>query len=140
MMVFVDTSAFYAVLDRAGENHADALRRWDRILSDDVAMVSSNYVLVETCALLQNRIGLEAVRTFHEDVLPLIQIEWISKSIHDAAIAAVLAAGRKKLSLVDCTSFQVMRDAVIRKVFCFDRHFAAQACIERSENQIWAPN
>src|SRR6266852_6212516 len=64
MMVFVDTSAFYAVLDRAGENHAAALRRWDRILSDDVAMVSSNYVLVETCALLQNRIGLEAVRTF----------------------------------------------------------------------------
>src|SRR6266404_4309817 len=117
MTVFIDTSAFYAVLDRSDENHVAALGQWDRILSNDVSIISSNYVIVETCALLQSRIGLEAVSTFHEDIVPLIQIEWITKSAHDSAMAAVLAAGRRKLSLVDCTSFQVMRDAAIRNAF-----------------------
>ncbi len=126
MTVFVDTSALYAVLDRDDENHSHAVRQWQRILKDEIAMITSNYVIVETCALLQARLGLDAVRTLHEDIMPLVAIEWIPKSVHDAALAAVLTAGRKKLSLVDCTSFQVMREAGVRNVFCFDRHFVEQ--------------
>jgi uncharacterized protein len=39
---------------------------------------------------------------------------------------AVLAASRKKLSLVDCVSFQWMRHAGRRMAFCFDTHFREQ--------------
>jgi predicted nucleic acid-binding protein len=39
---------------------------------------------------------------------------------------AVLAATRKKLSLVDCASFQTMRELGVRSVFCFDSHFREQ--------------
>jgi predicted nucleic acid-binding protein len=41
-------------------------------------------------------------------------------------VGAVLSAGRKKLSLVDCVSFGVMRAAGLRKAFAFDRQFVEQ--------------
>ena len=43
-----------------------------------------------------------------------------------AAAGAVLAAGRKELSLVDCVSFQTMRELGVRSAFCFDKHFREQ--------------
>jgi predicted nucleic acid-binding protein len=75
---------------------------------------------------LQNRLGLTALRAFHEDIAPLLMVDWIMEQQHMASAGAVLAAGRKKLSLVDCTSFDSMRKYGVRDVFCFDRHFREQ--------------
>jgi predicted nucleic acid-binding protein len=76
--------------------------------------------------LLQHRLGIAAVRAFHEDIFPMLVVDWISQERHQAAMEALLIAGRKKLSLVDCTSFQTMRQRVVQTVFCFDRHFHEQ--------------
>jgi len=124
--VFVDTSAFYAVLDRDDSNHERASRTWTRLLRESSTLRTTNYVLLETCALLQHRLGLPALRSFHEDVVPLLEVDWILGSRHQAGIEAALAAARKKLSLVDCVSFQVMRAHGLRDVFCFDTHFREQ--------------
>ncbi len=88
-------------------------------------------VFVDTSALyavldLQNRLGLAALRTFHEDIAPLLRVDWIGEAPHQAAIGSVLAAGRKKLSTVDCVSFESMRQHGVRHVFCYDRHFREQ--------------
>lgn len=40
------------------------------------------------------------------------------------AAAALVAAGRRSLSLVDCVSFEVMRRLAISTAFAFDRDFA----------------
>jgi len=72
MNCFTDTSAFYAVLDRDDENHPQAGRLWKKIIENEFRLVTTNYVIVETVALLQSRIGMEAVRVFHEDILPLV--------------------------------------------------------------------
>ncbi len=126
MTVFVDTSAIYAVLDADDANHAGAARSWRQILDQRSALLTTNYVLLEISALLQARIGLAVLRTFHEDIAPLLQIDWISEKQHDAAVATVLTADRKKLSVVDCVSFQSMREHGVRTAFCFDRHFREQ--------------
>lgn len=125
-MVFVDTSAFYAVFDADDENHVRARTEWDRLLEQGVRLLTSSYVLVETAALLQHRLGLPPVRSFHEDVSPMLLVDWVSQERHRAAMEALLVAGRKKLSLVDCTSFQIMRERAVQKAFCFDRHFREQ--------------
>jgi predicted nucleic acid-binding protein len=52
-----------------------------------------------------------------------VRIDWAAEGRHRAAAEAVLAAGRKKLSLVDCVSFQTMRELGVRSAFCFDKHF-----------------
>ncbi len=126
MRVFIDTSALYAVLDRKDENHLKARREWNRILDEDYTLVASNYILVETLALLQSRIGMEAVRGFQEDVFPLLHVEFVTLKIHRLGMAALLSSSRRRLSFVDCVSFEVMREAGIRKVFAFDPHFKEQ--------------
>jgi predicted nucleic acid-binding protein len=126
VIVFVDTSALYAVLDRDDSNHAQARAAWERLLKDGATLVTTNYVLVETSALVQHRLGVGALRTLHEDIIPLLTTEWVTESRHAAGVSAVLTAARKRLSLVDCVSFQVMREIGLREAFSFDAHFAEQ--------------
>lgn len=123
---FIDTSAFLALLDGDDAQHARAAATWRELLQAETLLVTSNYVLVETTALVQHRMGMAAARCFQEDIVPLLNIQWITAEIHQSAGSALLAAARKKLSLVDCSSFEIMRRAGIRHAFTLDRHFKEQ--------------
>jgi predicted nucleic acid-binding protein len=123
MNVFVDTSALMAVLDRADERHTAAKRAWEVMMSGPDIPVCHNYILVETSAVLARRFGLEAVREFERDIVPVLKVVWVTRDIHEAAVGALLAAGRRGLSLVDCASFEVMRRSGVRTAFAFDPHF-----------------
>jgi predicted nucleic acid-binding protein len=101
MRIFVDTSAFYALLDHDDKNHQRGGKAWIKILEDESKIVTSNYIFLETFALLQSRLGLGAVRGFQEDVVPILQVEFVTPDIHRAGMAALLSAGRRGLSLVD---------------------------------------
>lgn len=125
-MIFVDTSAIYAVLDQSDQNHAAARILWFSLLESGRPMFTTNYIAVESCALAQNRLGLESVRMIHEDILPALEVRWIDEAGHILAMTALLAARRTKLSLVDCTSFSVMRQLGSRVAFAFDQHFTEE--------------
>ena len=126
MRIFIDTSAFYSLLDRDDENHRRAKSAWTDLLNNENSLVTSNYVLVETFALLQHRLGMEAVRGFQNDVLPLVNIEFVISEIHRSAVSALLSVSRRNLSLVDCLSFEMMRTLEIKTAFVFDPHFKEQ--------------
>jgi len=125
-MIFVDTSAIYAILDRDDENHPDARDHWIRLLETPNILITTNYVLVESCALAQHRLGISAVRAIQEDIVPVLTLCWMDENLHRLAATALLAAGRRKLSLVDCSSFAVMRQQGIRRAFAFDKHFVEE--------------
>ena len=126
MVTFVDTSAIYAILDARDTNHGTAAGVYARLTEGGDTLVTTNYVVIEATALLQRRLGLTAVRAFAEEMVPLMDVVWVSERAHHAATAALLAANRKDLSLVDCTSFEVLREHGIRTAFCFDMHFREQ--------------
>jgi predicted nucleic acid-binding protein len=126
MITFIDTSAFFGLLDRDDANHENARHTWVGLLSDEKPLMTTNYVLVESFALIQHRLGLAAVRTFQEDLLPVVRVEWVTDSIHRAGVSALLAASRRNLSLVDCVSFETLRRTGIKTVFAFDPHFSRQ--------------
>jgi predicted nucleic acid-binding protein len=123
MTVYIDTSAFFAILDRDDTNHKKAKERWIDLIKNEASLVSTNYVLIESSALIQRRLGFEALHVFQEDILPTVHIEWITEKKHLAGIAALFQASKKSLSLVDCVSFMVMRTLGVQKVFTFDNHF-----------------
>lgn len=125
-MILVDTSALYAVLDRDDENHAVAKATWGGLLETDQPLLVTNYVVVETTALVQHRLGMEAVRVLCGDILPALQVHWITDGDHAHAQNALLATDRRKLSLVDCSSFHIMRSRMMRTAFAFDPHFREQ--------------
>ena len=126
MRVFIDTSAFYALLDRDDESHRKAKNAWTALLKNGNTLVTNNYVLVETVALIQHRLGIEAVRGFQNDILPLIHVEFVDAESHRSGVSALLSASRRNLSLVDCISFEMMRTSGIRAAFAFDPHFKEQ--------------
>jgi predicted nucleic acid-binding protein len=126
MTVFVDTSAFLAVLDAGDANHGQATQIWQDLVNREETLVCSNHVLIETFALVQNRLGMPAVSVLQNDILPVINVEWIDEPLHRAGVSALLTADRRRLSLVDCTSFETMRLLGIQQAFTLDQHFSEQ--------------
>lgn len=123
MTLFVDTSALYALMDRDDLNHAGAERFWAE-LSPDEPLLTHNYVMVETSALVQRRLGIEALQALVDELVLPISTLLVDRAVHEAAVSAVLAARLRQVSLVDAVSFEVMRRAGIRAAFAFDEHFA----------------
>lgn len=127
MTVFVDTSAFYAVLSRTDENHERAVSDWTRLIDDDsIRLCTSNYVVVEACALIRNRLGDEALRRFLDSLLPLVMIFWVDQATHALATTEMLAHGINGPSLVDCASFAAVRNNGVRNALAYDKHFASE--------------
>jgi predicted nucleic acid-binding protein len=126
MSVFTDSSAFVALLANDDRNHQSAWATWNRLLSADEFIRTSNYVVSETVAVLQRRIGIEGVREFVEGPLGAMEIDWVSPEAHHRGMSALVTAGRRDLSLVDCVSFDMMRELGIEAAFTFDPHFAEQ--------------
>ena len=126
MVIFVDTSAIYALLDANDRYHLLARSVWIEWIEQPVSFICSNYVLLESLALIQRRLGMEAAQRFVAEMVPVFRLRWIKPAIHMAALSAWLAARRRNVSLVDYTSFELMRQAGIHTVFTFDRHFAEQ--------------
>jgi|SRR5271157_212195 len=124
-MIYIDTSAFYAIFDGDDADHPRAQKIWTRLIESQEDIVCNNYVLLETDALFQNRFGIGAI-TDLQKVIPLIQIDWITSEHHRLATAALLSSTLRSLSLVDCSSFETMRRLGIEKVFAFDNHFRRQ--------------
>lgn len=124
--VFVDTPALYAFLDADDRYHARAARIWDHLHRAHGALTSHNYVIVETAAIVQRRLGPAAVQALARDVLPLLDVAWIDEALHSAAVTALLASERQDISLVDWASFELMRRRDIRDAVTFDKHFVDQ--------------
>ena len=76
--------------------------------------------------MAQHRLGVDAVRALVRDVIPLLDVVYVDETTHAAAVAGLLAAGRRHLSLVDCASFEVMRAAQVVTAFAYDQHFHEQ--------------
>lgn len=127
--VFVDTSAFIALLNRSDQNHQSAQRIWRELLLNKTDLYCTSYVLVETVALVQNRLGLEIVRTFNDDVIPLLRIEWVNPSLHQKGMSTLLTEKRRHLSLVDCVSFAAAKQSNLTNIFAFDHHFVEQGFV-----------
>lgn len=126
MTMFADTSALYAVLDADDEFHEQASAAWSLLLSDGTTLVTTNYVLVEIFALVQARLGMDAVRALSDRLLPAVRTIAVTDEDHRGAVQALLAADRRHLSLVDCASFLVMRRLGLRSAFAFDDDFRGQ--------------
>ena len=126
MSIFVDTSALLAVINTDDPNHTSASVTWTGLTQDHQRLITTNYVFLETFALVQRRHGLQVLRKLHQAVSSTLHIHWVDATLHNGAAAALLAANRRQLSLVDCTSFHIMRHLGIDTVFAFDEHFAEQ--------------
>jgi predicted nucleic acid-binding protein len=122
-LTFLDTSALLAFLDQDAEQHGRVRESMVQVLRDRDA-ITHNYVLVETEALAHRRLGGRAVRALLEDVVPALEVAWVDANLHDAAVGAHLGALRRRSSLVDHVSFELMRRLDLRTALALDDDFA----------------
>ncbi len=124
-MIFLDTSAIYALADKTDPNHITAFKKFDDVLKSGETFLLHNYVLVESAALLQARLGFQSAALFLKEAKSF-ELEWIDQDLHEEAEKELERIGKRGISLVDCASFVVMRRRGVQKVLAFDPDFRDQ--------------
>jgi predicted nucleic acid-binding protein len=127
--VFVDTSGFIALLDADDSFHGKAVTAWTSYGEGYVTLFTSDYVRLESWALIQRRLGAEAALDFADLILPACTVLTVGEEGFLVSINEWRLARRRRLSLVDVTSFHLMRHHEIREVFGYDGHFAEEGFI-----------
>ena len=121
-MIFIDTSALYALADRGDPNHEIARRRFQAVLDAGEKFLTHNYVVVEAIALTQHRLGSPVAAKLARDATAFA-VEWVDKSLHEAAEHEWSARPRRQVSFVDEVSFEVMRRRSVTTALAFDPDF-----------------
>jgi predicted nucleic acid-binding protein len=131
--VFVDTSAVLALIDAQDPRQALVQATWHDLKSRDVALVTTNYVVVETASLVQRRFGVGPAQLYFEKMVPALGVYFVDSHLHGVAVGAWMAASNRDLSLVDVVSFAAMRQLGVRQAFALDPHFAERGfeCLPR---------
>jgi len=121
MTLFVDSSVWYATVDHSDVDNARA----KAILRSGEDLLSTDHVLVETWTLLRNRVHWKAAEGFWEGIRSgIARIEPVGLADLEAAYQIGVSFRDQDFSLVDRTSFAVMRRLGIERAASFDNHFA----------------
>jgi len=119
--VLWDSGVFLALLDVDDANHGRAVTAAKKLGSERRMSIITNYVEVETHALLLRRLGRAAALQW----LMSAEMEVARASREDELRAKEILVKHtdKDWSLCDAISFSMMERRGIRTAFTFDRHF-----------------
>lgn len=123
--VFIDTSAFKALLDSQDIFNVDAEKKMNELVEGGLELVTSNFMIDECLTLLRAKCGLDVALKLRE---------YLMYSKQTIKIYRVLVSDEKrawewfesdwsKLSFTDCVTFVQMKRLGIKKYFGFDAHF-----------------
>lgn len=123
MNIFADTSGLFSLIAKNDYMHVRAQENFRYFAEHNVRLITSSFVLVETSALLQRRIGLAALNDFNMKILPLLEVIWVDDKWYSKAMQRLMSVNKRDISLVDHLSFEVMEALQIDCAFAFDKHF-----------------
>ncbi|OGQ87168.1 MAG: hypothetical protein A2289_23655 [Deltaproteobacteria bacterium RIFOXYA12_FULL_58_15] len=121
--VFVDTSGAYALLDSTDANHAQAKAAFLRAEHEHWTLVTTNYIIHESWALIQARLGWEATTAWRDRLITRCEVVWVNEQLHALGEARCRQARERRLSLTDCVSIEVMQQRRIDTFIGTDEHF-----------------
>jgi predicted nucleic acid-binding protein len=123
--LFVDSSGWYALIDRRDAWHAMAVRQVEEQVEAGGRLVTTDYVIDESCTLVQARIGhVAALRLL--DLLRQtegVDWEWITPDRFARAEALFRKYRDQGYSFTDCSSFSIMRELRLERAITSDAHF-----------------
>ncbi len=126
MTTLVDTSAFVAALSERDPRHDEALRWFETMATTHEDLLTHSYITVESTAVIHHRLGTGTARIFLENLLPVCEIRFVDRELHERATVAYLAGIRRGSSFVDSVSFELMRTERIGRAFAFDADFSRE--------------
>jgi len=123
--VFIDTSAWLALVNKTDALHEKAKQIRNRFLKQPVQFLVTDYILVEIANTL-SRIPFRASAIRLINLIQAssnIQLVEINREIYGEAWEMYRSRLDKEWSLTDCTSFVIMNRAGIKDAFTSDHHF-----------------
>ncbi len=121
MSLFVDTSVWYAAADRSDASNSRA----KAILSGGEPLVTTDHVLVESWTFIRHRMGRRAAERFWEALRSgVATVETAGAADLDTAWEIGKSYRDQDFSIVDRTSFAVMRRLGIERAASLDDDFA----------------
>ncbi len=129
---FVDTAAYYALADADDTNHPAARGILTQLRTQRWRLVTTNFVLAETHALVLHRLGRAAAMRVLTDIRtsPGTQLVRVTSADETRAQAIITRYTDKLFSYTDATSFAVMERLGLSQVFTFDRDFTQYGFIQ----------
>jgi predicted nucleic acid-binding protein len=124
--VFVDTGAWVALALVQDSMHARAREIWTMLLEAGARLFVSVPVLLETFTFLQRKVSQDVATRWWDGLDEVKFLERIPCEPPELKVAMRFFARRNlhKLSLVDATSFVLMKKHKLRAAFAFDSHFS----------------
>lgn len=122
--VFVDTSAYVALMRAADGQHQQARHIMDRIVGAQSRLFITNFVIAEIHAFLVTRSGVPLATRFIQEVgRSTINAIRVGAEDEERAKDIIVQYNDKDFSYTDATSFAVMDRLDIQHAFSFDHHF-----------------
>lgn len=123
--VFVDTSAYLALLARNDQYHQQAAEIFQGLLRERAPQFTTNTVVIEAHALILSTLGIGPGQAFLRSiVVGGTTIVRFRASDEEQAREIIYQYDDKDFSMTDAVSFVVMERLQITRAFTFDRHFA----------------
>lgn len=124
--MFVDTSAYFAAVNRRDVHHEAVSRTMTQAVKAGVRFVTTNFILAELHALLLTRVNRHvAARVLAEiDASELTTIVRVSAYDERRARTIIFEYSDKDFSLTDATSFAVMERLRVRQAFTLDHNYS----------------
>jgi uncharacterized protein len=120
--IFVDTSALLSLLDADDPRQASVRDAFTSHSTDD--LVTHGYVVAESIAVAQRRLGVDGAIALIDDVLPALALVPVDGALHAAALARYRESLPTGTSFVDHVSLAVMARDSIDTAFVLDSDFA----------------
>lgn len=123
--LFVDTSGWYALIDRRDARHEAAQDEVARALTGSQRVVTTDYVIDESCTLLKARAGPHAALRLLDllKATSAVDWEWIGAERFAKCEAFFRKHRDQGYSFTDCASFIVMRECGLERALTSDAHF-----------------
>lgn len=138
--VFVDTSGWAYYLDRQDPLHPEIAALVQHIIKQRRRLITTNYIITELVALLSSRYHLPrqqviiAVNAIKND--NAVELLHVDRSIDNEAWKLLEARPDKEWSLVDASSFVVMKRFAIRHALTTDHHFTQAGFLRLPEKIV----
>ena len=123
--VFVDSSAYLALLDTDDEHHREAIEILRELAHARYRQFTTNVLLIESHALILSVLGRAKAAQFLKDMQESNTVVIRARASDEERAKQILFQYTDKdFSFADAISFAVMERLDIRLAFTFDRDFA----------------
>jgi len=135
--IFVDTSAWIAIINPRDKYHLAAKEFYGDVLAQKRRLLISNLIVSETYTNLVWKLGHHKAISFLNIIeqSSSVQCVWSSEELEAQARGILRRYDGQDFSYTDAVSFALMKQQNLTEAFAFDHHFAVAGFVQLPAGQ-----